>query len=269
MTAPKLHVIIGDSAGGSVRKALELAGSPDEIAIFIDGLSFGPVDYPDLQARKVWMERELGMTGFDRIIAHSGPFWDRVLSGTRQPVLWFSGRSAMEYSGFLECLWRLGDSPCSVLDVTDMDIRTRPKLNPERTYKAIYVGLLSHDAILENDLLNKAMPITKEQRQHYHVLWSQLRAENAPFRVVSENGLASAPITYFDELIRLCITKEWQKSARVIGEALGKEYLSGYAQTGDLVLFSRLCTLVELGLVEGREDLSEWHQSEVRLATTE
>ena len=42
MTASKLHVIIGDSAGGSVRKALELAGSPDEIAIFIDGLSFGP-----------------------------------------------------------------------------------------------------------------------------------------------------------------------------------------------------------------------------------
>jgi hypothetical protein len=118
--------------------------------------------------------------------------------------------------------------------------------------------------MLDNKLFDKAAPITEEQKGTFRALWSKLRAENAPFRVVDDKGINSAPLTFFDDLVRSCVIQEWRKAARVIGEALSKDWESGYHQVGDLVLFARLQNLVELGRVESRGDILDMQKSEVR-----
>ena len=263
----KTHVAFGDSAGGSLRQAVRLVNADDEVVAFSDCLSFGPIDYPDSHARGAWAKSELDLAGYDRVVEHSALFWKKVLHADTRLVLWVSRRSAMEYTGFLECLWRLGAAPVSVVDVTDMNIQCHAR-RTDRIYFALSVSVLPAHDIVENDLFNCSKPLTEEQRRHYHGVWRRLREENAPFRVVDANGISSAPITYFDELIRSCVSTEWRKCARVIGEMLTKEWESGLVQVGDGVLFGRLQKMVQQGIFESQGDMTQMRFSEVRLRTS-
>jgi Protein of unknown function/Domain of unknown function (DUF1835) len=268
MRQPTLHVAPGLSAAGSMRMAARMDGRDDEVIGLPDSLSFGPIDYADPKTRSAWVEDVLGYDWHD-VVEESGQFWNRVLTTDKQRVLWFSRRSAMEYTAFLEGVWRLSDAPYSVVDITDLPIirwnNRREKLPPQR---GACVSLISHEAMLDSGLLDKAVPITEAQKAAYRALWAELRAENAPFRVVDAQGIHSAPLTFFDDMVRSCVITEWRKCARVIGEALGKDWESGYHQVGDMELFSRLRKLVELGAVESDGDMSDMRQSRVRIAAT-
>jgi hypothetical protein len=266
MNQPLLHVSFGMSAAGTMRMALKMDGRNDEVIGMPDSLSFGPIDYADSKTRGKWVKDVVGCE-WDDVIEATERFWNRVLIAEKPRVLWFSRCSAMEYTGFLESIWRLGDAPYTVNDITDLPIvyrnNRREKLPP---HAGACVSLITHEVMLDNELFDKATPITAEQRRSFRMTWGKLRTENAPFRVVDANGIISATLNCFDELIRSCVSQDWRKSARVIGEALSKDWESGYHQVGDLVLFARLRKLVELGIVESRGDLSDMRQSEVRLA---
>lgn len=261
-----MHVAPGLSAAGTMRMAAKMEGRHDEVVGLPDSLSFGPIDYVDSKVRSAWVEEVIGCR-WDDVIEESEQFWNKVLTTDKSRILWFSRRSAMEYAGFLECVWRLGDAPYSVIDITDLPIIYR---NNRREKLPVRVGacvsLITHEVMLENRLFDKATPVTAEQKGSFRSLWNKLRVENAPFRVVDGEGIRSAPITFFDELVASCVIQEWRKSARVIGEALSKDWESGYHQVGDLVLFARLQKLVELGNVEGKGDISDMRRSEVRVA---
>jgi hypothetical protein len=265
MSQPVLHVAPGMSAAGSMRMAVKMDGRQDEVIGFPDSLNLGPIDYKDHKVRSTWVEDVLGYEWND-VLEESEQFWNRVLSADKRRVLWFSRHSAMEYTAFLEAVWRLGDTSYSAVDVTDLPIihrnNRREKLPPET---GACVSLITHEAMLDSGLLEKSESVTGEQKASYRALWSKLRADNAPFRVVSAAGIHSAPITFFDQTVRSCVIPEWRKSARVVGEALAKDWESGYHQVGDLVLFSRLQKLVELGLVESEGDMADMRQSKVRL----
>jgi hypothetical protein len=261
-----LHVAPGLSAAGSIRMAAKMDGRHDEVVGLPDSLSFGPIDYADSKVRSAWVEEVIGCE-WDDVIEESEQFWNKVLTTDKHRILWFSRRSAMEYTTFLEAVWRLADVPYAVIDITDLPIvyrnNRREKLPPQ---VGACVSLITHEVMLENELFDKATPITAELKGSFHSLWSKLRAENAPFRVVDAKGINSAPITFFDELVRSSVIQEWRKTARVVGEALSKDWESGYHQVGDLVLFARLQKLVELGKVESRGDISDMRKSEVRAA---
>jgi hypothetical protein len=102
-------------------------------------------------------------------------------------------------------------------------------------------------------------------------LWRRLRAENAPLRIVDAGGLRSAPITFFDQQLLSFAKTSWQKPARIIGETI-MEWVGPptdpYFQAGDMILAVRLIALVEAGVLEGRGDLTDIRQSEVRLVDT-
>ena len=268
MKQPIMHVAPGMSAAGSMRMAVKMEGRPDEVIGLPDSLSFGPIDCTDPKTRGAWIEDVLGYEWHD-VAQESEQFWNRVSTADKPRVLWFSRRSAMEYTAFLECVWRLGEASYSVIDVTDLPIvrrdNRREKLPPQT---GACVSLISHEAMLDSGLLDKATPLIAAQKASYRALWAKLRAENAPFRVVDAEGIHSAPITFFDEMVRSCVIPEWRKCARVIGEALGKDWESGYHQVGDMELFSRLRKLVELGAVESDGDMSDMRQSRVRIAAT-
>ena len=93
-------------------------------------------------------------------------------------------------------------------------------------------------------------------------------AENAPLRVVDADGLRSAPITFFDQQLLSFANASWQKPARIIGETM-REWIAPptepYFQAGEMILGARIIALVEGGVLEGRGDLWNIQQSDVRL----
>jgi hypothetical protein len=212
------------------------------------------------------VENELGWTGWDEVVSQSEAFWAAALSFSCRKVAWFSKRSAMEYAGFLQWLWRLRDTPCEIIDLTDVKIFRDREDGPSKPCFAQSLGIVPFQQIVDNDLLGRAEFLEKKQRNDYRSSWQQLRDENAPFRVLDGRRLVSAPMTFFDTSLMSFVTDNWRKVAFVVAHALHSQMDDGISQTGDLVLAARVQALVETGQLElqGTSAL-EMRSSEVRL----
>jgi hypothetical protein len=212
----------------------------------------------------------MGFADWPELDGQIGAFWQVSLSREERLIAWFSRRSTADYTGFLEWLWRLGDAPCEIVDVTDVMIvhrRRDGQMSPPEL--ATGVGELSPENFLVNGLLDRAATLDPPARNRYHETWRRLREENAPLRVLTERGIESAPISFFDSLLLSCMTSPWRKTARVVGEALTKSWADSLRQTGDMVLAARVRALTEAGRLESRGDLFRIQHSEVRLPSKE
>jgi hypothetical protein len=271
MTPAPLHVVFTSPGASSLREALEDVGRDDQVVSLFDCLSFGPINPPDLSLRSKWVEDELGRTGWDDVNLDTDNFWREALSPGRRKVAWLSRRSAMEYAGFLEWLWRMGDAPCEVVDLSELKISYRAEHGPPRPpVLAMSLGMVSSDTMCREKLWGLAEPLQATERERYRNLWQRLRAENAPLRVIEGSELVSASITFFDSQLMSCATRDWRKAARIVGHILGGEMDGDIIQVGDLVLAARIDALVESGRLEmqGKSAL-EMHESWVRLPRTQ
>jgi hypothetical protein len=267
MTQTTLHVVFTSSGADSLSQALKNAGRDDQVVACFDNLSFGPINPPDSSLRATWVENELGWTGWGDAAPEPERFWYEALSSSHRKVAWLSRRSAMEYAGFLEWLWRLGDQPCEIVDLTDLKVSRRPEHGPPTPATlAVSLGILTPKQIDDNHLLDQAKTLSATARREHQTLWRQLRSENAPLRVLAGNTLVSAPISFFDSLVMSHVTDDWRKVARVVGQALYSQMDDCIFQTGDLFLAARVNALVEAGRLElqGRSAL-EMRHSEVKL----
>jgi hypothetical protein len=252
--------VFNSSAAASLRDALRQAGRDERVVSLSDCLSFGPINPPDPELRMRWVEEELDYTGWEEVVGEATSFWSVALSISSRRIAWLSRRSAQEYAGFLEWLWRLDEEPIEVVDLTDVMVAGKTD-----RYFAASLGILSPHKILEDELLDRTEVLTADRRAQYRELWGRLRTENASLRILSEGELVSAPLSFFDPLLLSCATPEWQKAARVVGEALSDFWKTSVLQTGDLVLCARARALVGAGRLEFRGDLSDIHNSELRL----
>jgi Protein of unknown function/Domain of unknown function (DUF1835) len=267
MTPTVLHFVFTPSGAGCLVQALRKAGRDDPVIVSYDDLSFGPIDPGDALSRTEWVANELGQTDWDDQIDGS----ERVRDETRFPdnrkVAWLTRRSAMEYAGFLDWLWRLGDAPCEVVDLTDVMVSYHPQHGPPRPPRlAMSLGMLHHDKICSDRLWDLAKPLQLGERQAYLNLWQRLRSESAPLRVIKDGGLVSAPISFFDDRLMSLVTEHWRKASRVIGEAMVSEMYEDVIQTGDLLLSARLDAMAKDGRVEIRGGSAhDMRSSEVKL----
>ena len=268
MTCTPLHIVFTPSGAGSLSQALANAGRDDQVISSFDHLGFGPINPLDLSLRSKWVENELGWTGWDRIARDSEQFWREALVPGHRKVAWLSRRSAMEYAGFLEWLWRMGDTPCEVVDLSEVKISRGPEHSPSPPpVLAMSLGILPSDIICRDKLWDLAGPLPPAARESYRDLWQELRSENAPLRVIDGDRLVSAPISFFDTRLMSYVTNDWQKVAMVIGKTLAAEMDDEVLQVGDIVLAARIDALVKSGRLEmqGKSAL-EMHKSLVRLS---
>jgi len=122
MSLPVLHLVFHPSAALDLRRALHMAGRADRVVALDDDFSFGPIGAPDLASRAQWVETALGYDGWDEVVRKDEAFWAAALTGDCHRVAWLSRRSAQDYAGFLELVWRLGDAPFDIVDVTELEI---------------------------------------------------------------------------------------------------------------------------------------------------
>jgi Protein of unknown function/Domain of unknown function (DUF1835) len=269
MTQIIAHFVFTPSGAFCLANALEAAGRDDQVVTFFDDLSFGPINPPASVLREKWVENELGRDGWDEMTAESERGWDKALSSDHRRVAWLTRRSAKEYAGFLEWLWRLGDAPCEIVDLTEVKM-SYPEHGSRSPRLAISLGMLHHDKICSDKLWDLAEPLQMTKRRLYRDLWQQLRSENAPLRVIKGDRLVSAPISFFDSVLMSYATVDWQKVAKIVGSAMVRQMDDWFVQTGDMFLAARINALAESGCLEIRgQSALKIHHSEVRLPRTQ
>ena len=238
-----LHVAPDDSAGGNLREALRIAGHQQEVLSFNDDLSCGPIAWGTARERAAWWSHVHAPLQEEDLTT----FWHRVETADERLVLWFGRQSASELALILALADRLGDRPYDVVEINPPDGA---------------VGLVPN--YLLPALIETARPISSQEAADAGQLWQRLRAQNAPLRIVTPAGLASAPIHHFDSSILGQAAKEWSSAARVIGSTMA-DNCEPYIQVGDAILLARLVALVEEGKLLADGDPWDMRACRVRL----
>src|SRR5271169_4937615 len=267
MTQTVLHFVFTPSGAGCLIQALRKAGRDDQVIASFDDLSFGPIDSSDSSSRAKWVESELGWSDWNNRPVSSERLWDAARFPDHRKIVWLTRRSAMEYAEFLDWLWRLGDEPCEVVDLSEVKVSYRPEHGPPRPPRlAMSLGILHPDKICSDKLWDLAEPLQMAERRRYLDLWQKLCSENAPLRVIDGDTLVSAPISFFDSVLMSCVTDDWRKVARVVGLAMASQMDDWIIQTGDMVLAARINALAENGSLEIRgKSALEMQHNDVRL----
>jgi hypothetical protein len=237
------HIVPGDSPGGSLMKAVRDAGRDDEVLPFLDDLSCGPIDADDLAvARATWWSRWYDTsTTEDRIKA----FWNTATATEAHLVVWFGRHAAFDLSFLLAWADRMGERPYDVVDVTGQRLPFRKRDGSlALTQPAQGVGPIPTDAL--SSLLGKERAITPDEVAELRSQWQRLRQENAPFRIVTADGLVSAPVDFFDSMLLGQVTEEWLRAVAVIADTVGYND-EPYRQVGEVMLLTRVVALVEQG----------------------
>jgi hypothetical protein len=265
MTQTILHFVFTPSGAGCLVQAIKRAGRDDQVIVSFDDMSFGPINPPERSLRAKWVESELGRADWDCFTDDPERLWDEGRFPNVRKVAWLTRRSAKEYAGFLDWLWRLGDQPCDVIDLTDIMISYHTEEGEPRPRLALSVAMLSPERICEDNLWDLAEPLETTARAQHLGVWRQLRLENAPLRVLDGNRLVSAPISFFDSLLMSFVTEDWQKVARIVGKSLACG-TDDSLPINDILLRPRVNALVESGRLEirGQSDRDIFF-SEVRL----
>jgi len=210
------------------------------------------------------MAQELGYEIDEPHVGRDERFWVDALAPADRRIVWTSRRSARDCAGFLEWLWRFGDQSCDIIDLTDVRFPERCTEGPAGYLSfVISLGAMNPDQIVAMGLLDRAEPLAPAARARYRDLWRRLRIENAPLRVISETGLSSAPITFYDDELMSYAVPHWRKVARIVGEALTNQH--EYYRCADLLLAARVRALANAGRLEARGDPLKMRFSEVRL----
>lgn len=260
-----LHVAPGASAGYSLRQAVQASGRDEQVIRYMDDLSCGPIASDDPLAREAWWLQfyEEPGDGGSPVSDSLSSFWDRVANTDDHLVVWFARHSAAELAFFEAWADRLGERAYDVVDVTGLEL---PFSRPDGSTGLYPPAQATSLIIPENlrSLLDRRRPITTAEHEAARQNWRVLKQENAPFRVVGEAGLTSAPIDHFDDLLLRQATSEWHRMAWVVGCTMGNNS-EPYRQVGDLMLLTRVVALVEAGRLIADGDPWNMRSCRVRL----
>jgi Protein of unknown function/Domain of unknown function (DUF1835) len=256
-----LHIAPGHSAGGSLRQAIRDAGRGVEVLFFRDDLSCGPIDSEDIAARVAWWTQFHG--DWETEAAPLKAFWERVATTDDRLVVWFGRHSALEQAFFLAWADRLGERPYSIIDVTGLRLPSN-RHDSSRALSQPTPAVSIMPPYQLRSLVGSERQVAAREAEEARRQWRRLKAENAPFRVVTPAGLVSAPVDHFDSLLMERVATEWRKVARVIGDtmALNSE---PYFQTGDIMLLARVIALIDEGKLLAEGDPWDMHSCRVRL----
>jgi hypothetical protein len=270
MTQTIFHFVFTDSGAGCLVEASREAGRDDHVIASSDAMNLGPINPADPSLRTKWVETEFGWTDWSSSTTESKRLWDETLFPNHRKIAWLSRRSAAEYAGFLDWLWRLGEAPCEIVDMTDVEVSYRPEHGPPRgPVLAMSLALLSHHTIRKNKFWDLAEPLQATARRRYHDLWRQLRSENAQLRVIDSGKLVSAPITFFDAELLSYAKPDWQKVSNIFAQMLLSEANDTVIQIDQMLVTGRIHAMAASGILELRgEPASEMFRSEVRLRNT-
>ncbi len=244
-----VHVVHGRSSAKTLREALRSQGCEERVVGLPGDLNYGPIDPPDPNVRQAWIGAVLRCVPADDRPDPEAP-WTDATSAAVHPVFWVCMSNAGEQASFMEFAYRMAGRPFDIVDATGLDLVA---LDGVRSPNSL--GSMRRQDIIASDLGAKRRAFSRPESEAASASWLQLRRENAPFRIVRDGRLVSAPITYFDAVLLGLAEDEWEVVARLIGRSL--HHLTFDVDppgqgVSDIVLFGRVLALGDAGDLEIR-----------------
>jgi hypothetical protein len=241
---------MGTTGPSGVLEALQLLGRDERVICPYDPFAVGPLR--PLRRRHEWVRRVLVFQ--PRWPGELARFWREATSPAVRPMVWFSSRDAEEYCGLHELVWRREDTRAiRLVDLARLELAPRGQLSVREWGRSF--GSMSGQHIVDSRLFEQAFALAAHEAAHLRERWRRLRAENAYLRIVDEDGVRSASLMFYDELILGQLTDEWQtidqlsaRSANAISN--GSELRQGTSW----FLFSRIRALIALGRIASDRD---------------
>jgi hypothetical protein len=260
-----IHVVFGTCIADTLREALGLLDSTARVIGLPDCLSVGPIDPHDPTLRQAWGKSVLRADPMlrDALVSDTRDVeaaWVEATALGINPVFWACLSSPMEHACFLAFAARMQDRCFDIVDATNLDFTTIDGVR-----RPWSMGLMRVQDIVASNLYATRRPISAEAHRAAAMAWSELCHENAPFRIVRDGRMVSAPLTQYDAFLVAQARQDWEIAARLIGRTITKlcfENSPPGQATSDVVLFGRMLALCEAGLLEitgPGPDLRDYH----------
>ena len=239
-----VHVSFGLSRSETIREALTIEDHDARVIALPGALNFGPIDPPGSDVRQKWIKTVLRSDPADDRTEARSP-WAEATAATVYPVYWVCLSDAGEHSCFLEFNHRMAGRPFDIIDATELDFTTVDGIRAPWS-----LGLMRVHDIVASGLASQRRLFDHNEREAASVAWRKLRRENAPLRIVRDNNLVSAPLTYFDAALIAQAASEWEVAAGLVGRTM--QHLSFDVDPkgqspDDVVLFGRVLALGDAG----------------------
>ena len=244
-----LHVAPTDSAGGSLRMALRMAGEDGENVLpCLDDFSCGPVSSLSAEFRSRWWGQFSSWYTSSEAISRLAEFWSRLDACDGKLVLWFGRGKASELAFVHALIDRLRGRSIHLSDVTGHQYSFTRRMDGKQV-----VGGLAQAASHVNPegllgLLGADREVSVQDLARFRTSWSTLVNENAPFRIVASESLVSMPADHFDGALLRASSTDWTRVNQIVHRAMFDD--SAHLQVGDVLLRFRIATLVEQGRLQ-------------------
>ncbi len=238
---PYIHVVYGDSAGGTLRHALAKAGRSDQIVVLRDDLAIGP------------------LAGIDDHVQSRVRFWKRIaphgdidFALEMQRVLDKLQMLQREVADVV--IWH---GPCASDQLLLRRVVAHLRGTPHRIHE-VAMDVRELVGTVSNELASVAMyPPERLSAQCFHTTpmapmrirqlsdeWQQSVEANAEMRLWKNHALVSAAYCLADAVILQHATSDWVRASRVVGDVMGA--IEGMLAS-DGFIFWRCLELAEAG----------------------
>lgn len=272
------HIVFDASSWGSVKYVLKELGlhQKEEVLGFWENFSVGPIwllhEEEGVKARFKWMENCISYE-FDEYHDYTYKFhraMDEINSipAGSHAAIWVSD-NAHEQTGlrFAVHLLKEKNVDISVINTAEEFKRLFP--NKKNRYTPLNTGEISIEKLQTIYEHGQGRYLTDHDREHYEKEWRSLAESRETLRIWRNGTIHCLPEDYYDEYIikrakRLHgkqTTKEFMKSARLIGEVIG--HLDQYV--GDGFIEYRVKKLIEAGIFDSEGSLEAMRFYSVRL----
>ncbi|OIK05398.1 hypothetical protein BIV60_27745 [Bacillus sp. MUM 116] len=277
-----VHILFGVSAAGCFKQVLKQLGAyKDEKVISVQEMfSIGPIwrfnEEVGTQARYHWMQNNLSDEDgeFDEFKENFNRSVNQIMSIEGDiPIFIWAAENAEEQTGLRFVVDLLKDKNNDIFFMNTTKAFNHLFNKGKRKYTLAHTGELSPDNLqtIYEKQRQEQSPLAQHEREQYKKEWLSLTENKETLRIWSNGTVQSVTEDYFDELIINRAkkfhgkrkTKEFFKSARLIGNVLGHIHLDQYIS--DTFINYRLKKMIENGIFEMEGSLEAMRLYCVRL----
>lgn len=251
MAVTPLHIVLGDSAGGSLKHACSTLGLPGNVIAIPDELSHGPLH--DGRARAAYF-RECIYGRYADVGIPNDVFeeWHRLLrliEEERPPVVVAWSSDAISDMIFLRmaCWWLRGFAGSIESVNTSEGGRHGVGVNGPERLRGLYDARIALDTAT---------------RQALAAEFAEMRDRCELLRVHRDGKIDFVATDHFDAYVMSFASREWLPAIRLIGNCLG--HRDDQNLIGDSFFEWRLQQLIDSGLLDAEGDRSHMRGYRVR-----
>ena len=242
-----VHVTLGDARADEIREALHRLGHAGRVIGLRTDLLVGPINPPDPDTRRSWMKSILHCEPDAEDFELEEPLVEATSPGIH-PVYWVCMASTYERASFIQFAFRMAGRRFDIVDATGLAFAT-----PRGPGTLWSLGQMTAGDIVASGLYGLRRPVTPAEIAEATALWSRLREEDAPLRILRNGQLVSAPLDHFDNFIASQAMPDWEIAAKLVGRAMEGLFHDpaqpGHSPSG-LVLLGRILALSGSGVLD-------------------